>query len=34
LIIAGPDGNMWLTDEKDRIGHIRILAGEKLPKKK
>jgi streptogramin lyase len=34
LIIAGPDGNMWFTDEKDRIGHIRIQAGEKLPKKK
>jgi hypothetical protein len=34
LIIAGPDGNMWFTDEKDRIGHIRIQAGEKPPKKK
>src|SRR5262249_44735755 len=34
LIIAGPDGNMWFTDEKDRIGHIRIRTGEKLPKKK
>jgi hypothetical protein len=33
-ITAGPDGNMWFTDEKDRIGHIRIQAEEKLPKKK
>jgi hypothetical protein len=28
-IIAGPDGNMWFTDLKDRIGHIRIPAREK-----
>jgi streptogramin lyase len=34
LIIAGPDGNMCFTDEKDRIGQIRIRAEEKLPKKK
>ena len=33
-IIAGPDGNMWFTDLKDRIGHIRIQAREKLPKKR
>jgi len=32
-IIAGPDGNMWFTDLKDRIGHIRISAGEKAAKK-
>jgi virginiamycin B lyase len=32
-IIAGPDRNMWFTDMKDRIGHIRIPAGEKPAKK-
>jgi hypothetical protein len=32
-IIAGPDGNMWFTDLKDRIGHIRIPAAAKPAKK-
>ena len=28
------DGDLPFTDEKDRIGHIRIQAGEKPPNKK